>query len=454
MDNLLEIVENEFISNYKNGILQHVTVTLEQYRDILNAFPDLKEEKTRNFSLFLTNNELSNLNNEEIQELFNHCEAIEIINFNYSNIEQIEKIYRRINITIQITPECLNLLNEEQLYKLSNSCSYIKYRFQNVYDIDISRLETIRKFLRENPFSNENFLNFYYGNSIFQEADFNKFKLEIEGMKEILKTIDSQKSEFDKVSLLYKILGKKISYASDYYNSKNISFGSFVNPGEEKYYNLEGIINNQSVCLGFAQILSLALTSIGINCKVVEGETVFNNKHAWNEVQIDGIWYNCDLSYDEKNIKKNKNPFNFLKSDQYFFEKGYKNKKTYNSNQIDTNICQYNFSGDLIKPYFDFYSVCLIIKNNSDFNINIVKENNFKIKINKNGTKFEFDILNQDMLYSFFQELCGDEYFEYSENCVFVNNNKICFDYEEVNEYLMNYGYSLTDYIINNQVKK
>ena len=454
MNNLLGNIENEFINNYKNGTLQHIMITLEEYKNILKMLPELKEEKTKNFYLYISNVEFATLNDEEFKYVCNNCYKIEIINFDYANIEKVEKIYRQINITIELMPKCLNSLNTEQIQKLASSCSYIKYRFDNVYNVDLSRLEILKKGLKESIFSNEDCLTFYHDNSNFKEKDFNKFKLEIEIMKKILKTVNFEKGEFDKVSLLYKILGKKISYANNYYNSKNTSFGSFVNPGEEKYYNLEGIIENQSVCLGFAQILSLALNSIGINCRIVEGETVFNNKHAWNEIQIDGVWYNCDLSYDEKNIKKNKKPLCFLKSDQYLLKKGYKTKKLYNSNQIDSNICQYDFSEEIIKPYFDFYSVCLLIKNNSDFSVDIVKENNFKIKIIKNGTKIEFDVLNQEMLYSFFQELCGNEYFEYLENCVVINNNKIYFDYDEINEYLINYGYSLNDYIINNQVKK
>ena len=67
---------------------------------------------------------------------------------------------------------------------------------------------------------------------------------------------------------------------------------------------LGGLIENNSVCLGYAQILKNVLSEFGIDSRVVIGIPT-NGKgdaHAWNITKLDGKEYQCDLTEDAKVI--------------------------------------------------------------------------------------------------------------------------------------------------------
>lgn len=67
---------------------------------------------------------------------------------------------------------------------------------------------------------------------------------------------------------------------------------------------LEGV----TVCAGFSKTLKHILEQIGIECRYITGavENGRDSRHAWNQVKINGGWYNSDLTWDENNIKNNK----------------------------------------------------------------------------------------------------------------------------------------------------
>ena len=67
---------------------------------------------------------------------------------------------------------------------------------------------------------------------------------------------------------------------------------------------LGGLIENKSVCLGYAQILKNVLSEFEIDSRVVIGNPT-NGKgdaHAWNIIKLDGKEYQCDLTEDAKVI--------------------------------------------------------------------------------------------------------------------------------------------------------
>lgn len=58
------------------------------------------------------------------------------------------------------------------------------------------------------------------------------------------------------------------------------------------------LITGSSVCAGYARAFQAACQRLGINCYYITG-TSMGSKHAWNLVQIDGIYYNVDLTWDD-----------------------------------------------------------------------------------------------------------------------------------------------------------
>lgn len=61
-----------------------------------------------------------------------------------------------------------------------------------------------------------------------------------------------------------------------------------------------GLIEGKAICAGYALILHEALKYVGLKSQYVIGFVPENDGHAWNQVQIDGKWYNADPTWDSQ----------------------------------------------------------------------------------------------------------------------------------------------------------
>ena len=61
------------------------------------------------------------------------------------------------------------------------------------------------------------------------------------------------------------------------------------------------IINNRSVCQGYAMAFTYLCQAAGIECITVKGDTEFGG-HAWNMVKINGNWYHLDVCWDDTEL--------------------------------------------------------------------------------------------------------------------------------------------------------
>ncbi len=43
----------------------------------------------------------------------------------------------------------------------------------------------------------------------------------------------------------------------------------------------------------------MLMNAAGIECKVIYGSTTRGGYHAWNQVKVDGVWYNIDVTWDD-----------------------------------------------------------------------------------------------------------------------------------------------------------
>lgn len=78
--------------------------------------------------------------------------------------------------------------------------------------------------------------------------------------------------------------------------------------------NLQGgLLDGTCVCVGYSEILRNVLACLGIDSKLISGYG-----HCWNQVKLDGKWYNVDLTFDQPRILKGRKPKNLLKSDKDF----------------------------------------------------------------------------------------------------------------------------------------
>ncbi len=61
-----------------------------------------------------------------------------------------------------------------------------------------------------------------------------------------------------------------------------------------------GLVDGKAICAGYALILNEALKYVGLKSLYVKGCELGKSGHAWNQVQIDGKWYNVDATWDSE----------------------------------------------------------------------------------------------------------------------------------------------------------
>ena len=122
------------------------------------------------------------------------------------------------------------------------------------------------------------------------------------------------KNQLEKFLIAYYLIGKNVKYEfdDDGESSRNQNDDSIKG----------AVINKRAVCEGYSESLSQLLNLLEINNKCVTGKSTGKlkaSKHVWNQVLIEGKWYNCDITNDSANINDNRK-FDFcLVSDKDFF---------------------------------------------------------------------------------------------------------------------------------------
>lgn len=106
-----------------------------------------------------------------------------------------------------------------------------------------------------------------------------------------------EENEIKKFYKAYYLVGNNIKYDFD-------KDGEPSREGEA--HSLKGaILNGKAVCEGYAYTLSQLLNLLGIKNECVVGIDINNGKkHIWNQVNIKGNWYNCDITNDSSNIQE------------------------------------------------------------------------------------------------------------------------------------------------------
>lgn len=167
-------------------------------------------------------------------------------------------------------------------------------------------------------------------------------------------SINNNMTETQKFLEIYKLLAK-IILIDDEFNVTTTDLNCFKNEVIEK------------ICLSkdFSRILQNCLACVGINSIIITGKIKSSKKeHTWNQVNLEGKWYNTDISLDQKYIKSN----NILKrkvkyclvGDRNFYETHIPNSenKKYAPEDFDEKILRVFFKtgvyGDkLVRAYFE-----------------------------------------------------------------------------------------------------
>lgn len=109
--------------------------------------------------------------------------------------------------------------------------------------------------------------------------------------------------DYEKELILHDAIAGKVTYA---YDEKHKA------QQERWAHTIEGVFSEQyysAVCEGYAKAFQLILNAAGIENVYVVGNAS-GQGHAWNQVKIDGAWYNVDLTWNDTNDRKSYRYFN------------------------------------------------------------------------------------------------------------------------------------------------
>ena len=113
---------------------------------------------------------------------------------------------------------------------------------------------------------------------------------------------DENTSDYEKVRTVCDYVYENVDYdiihkKNSHYHLKSTAYGA--------------LINKHASCQGYAVTVYRLLRESGINCRVITGmaydDELGSEYHAWNIAEIDGLYYNIDMTWDKQ-----------LESDEYF----------------------------------------------------------------------------------------------------------------------------------------
>ena len=108
--------------------------------------------------------------------------------------------------------------------------------------------------------------------------------------------------DYTKVKVIYEYI------ATNYVYDDNL----------QNFSAYDGLKTGQMVCQGYSILLYKMLWQAGVPCRMVTGISQGEN-HAWNIVQLDGLWYNLDATWDATTVAGEMMTWNyFLKSEEDF----------------------------------------------------------------------------------------------------------------------------------------
>ena len=254
----------------------------------------------------------------------------------------------------------------------------IGFEFENITNIDFQKLRDLLSELKKNNSFSDGLEYIKFASSTVKEKDIETVEREAKIFNEIISEVTEDMSDFEKFTTIYRSLGKRISY--DFENRGGFHLLNEYLPQS----NLEGVIKGKSICGGYSLILKQALELVGIKTKCrVGGCPSDEGVHAWNQVNLDGVWYNTDLTFDAERIVEEELP-NCLKSDDTFQRMGYVDTGNLFIIGEDKEKCPSDFSLKKLNEVFKDYTI-----EHYDFS----KDINITIK-NING---QYDIFIRNM---------------------------------------------------------
>lgn len=313
LENILEFVGEKYFKIYFSdlttlGTIMNKTAIYQKYREFVYV-------RIRNKKDFLILRDVLKLKGVKIIiELKDLNEIMDFIDDSYEIIIQVNTVKELPIQTLDNLRKKINIrqILVGQICYLSNYFLPFLKKMANKFNINSNDYLEIEK-------------NVLISNDFYSIEDYKKIFQELE---KIIIGTGKENKEYENFKIVYEKIAKEISY----------NWLGLENDTLENQNLIGGLFNKTCVCEGYSKILQQALSLIDISSIVVGG----NGKkeeggHLWNQIKIEGIWYNADVSKDSILIH-NQNDFECcLISDQL----------TYLTNYPIANECPKSFEDNL-----------------------------------------------------------------------------------------------------------
>lgn len=306
----------EDLINIKNNVPKEI------YKIYFSTLEDLKK---------ITNN--TNILDKLIDDIYvrirNNNDILELNKIiNNKSIKIIIDYYLIDNITftdnldIIIQVDTIKELPYNKLLQLNK-----KY---NINKVSLGQIMYLNSYFKEYLERCANYLNIKINNKydyakVEKEIVLSNDIYNIDEYGKIEKELKSIVKDCDKTDLfeVYNRIIKKIKYDFEGIKDNKLNNQNLIG----------GLLNNTCVCEGYCKIVCQALSLLDIRSIVIGGGgQKEDGGHLWNQVEINGKWYNVDATSDSINLQRGKKI-------EYFLVK----KSIFESDYIIQNECEEDY---------------------------------------------------------------------------------------------------------------
>lgn len=226
-------------------------------------------------------------------QLTENSRSFNLNNFNDMNMDSMIKIQENVENSSDIVFK----INEQDAEK-------VQYSFAEMSAI-VAKLEELTAGIPESSSEFERFFTIYY--RITNNITYNH--------ETVSKTNEEMKRCFEgMIDLVFQ--GKRTTEIRDKRDEKI----AMIRRDSAGMYG--GLVDGKAICVGYATILHEALKRVGVKSQIVIGVNA-NEGHAWNQVQIDGKWYNADATWDAERLQRTGGYAFVLRGDNTFGHEGF-----------------------------------------------------------------------------------------------------------------------------------
>lgn len=326
-----EIIEEIIVSNNEKMIsfwdVLPEDIQLEYFERVINGYDDYENrayiwqeaQETVQQKKFI---EYMQSMNGDIDQMI---EALESTKFPQTDIiEYLREEYSENQIARILERYYIDISSLELLKGKVSSSTKIHLTIKNASELSAGQLEDlIKDFNIINIKMKDENIEYFQ----LQPYDVETYKKCRQVIEELLDGIDYD-SEFNGTDREKIIFGKIIKRLAnhicyDYATCKKIDDNTATKEEKINCANMiGGLLNNTCICSGYAEIVRNVFACYGIETRYISGNNVDPNKdgHAWNQIKLDGIWYNMDLTWSRDDIIAENSTLYLLRSDEDFYE--------------------------------------------------------------------------------------------------------------------------------------